>query len=413
MKRRALILIEGNFTGNGQMFVRVARRLGLIPIMLSRNPARYEYVAADEVDAFVVDTQEVGSIIQACEGLRSDYEIAGVACASEAYYWAVAVVCRHFSLPGPNPEAVERCLNKFTQREQLAKAGVPIPGFRAAANATDATEFATEIGLPVVLKPIVGNGSYGVKLCRTLDEVAKQAAFVLAGKHGLPSPSMVLVEEFAVGELFACEVMEGAVLGIIAMDCGPPPNFALRNFIFPAPLNSGDSERITTVATRGIEAMALDWGPVTVELRLTKRGPVVIEVNPRIGGAPAPELVRLGCGVDLIEETIKLFTGQQAVVAKSHSHAAAARYVMPDNGGILKWLGDQRQARAVPGVNAIELKAKSGTPIVLQGDYRDVIAHVITASPDADVAAAALERAVALMEWTMLPIPEVEEEQSA
>lgn len=408
MKRRALILIEGNFTGNGQMFVRVARRLGLIPIMLSRNPARYEYVAADKVDAFVVDTKEASSVIQACEGLQSDYEITGVTCASEAYYWTVAVVCRHFGLPGPSPEAVEHCLNKFTQREQLAKAGVPIPAFRAATSARAAMESATEIGLPVVLKPIVGNGSYGVKLCRTLDEVAEQTAFVLAGKHGLPSPSMVLVEEYAVGEHFGCEMMEGVVVGIIAVDFGPPPNFALRNFIFPAPLNSDDSDLVAAVARRSTQALALDWGPVNIELRLTRRGPVVIEVNPRIGGAPDPELIRLGCGVDLIEETIKLFTGQRAVIAKSHSHAAAACYVMPDNGGILKWLGDQRRARAVPGVNAIELKAKSGTPIVLQGDYRDVVAHVITASPDADVAAAALQRAVALMEWTMLPNPEVE-----
>ena len=413
MKRRALILIEGNFSGNGRMFVRVARRLGLVPIMLSRNPARYEYVAADKLEALVVDTKEVSSVIQACEGLQSNYEIAGVTCASEAYYWTVAVVCRHFALPGPNPEAVARCLNKLTQRQQLAKAGVPIPEFRAAADTAAATEFAAEIGLPVVLKPIVGNGSYGVKLCRTLEEVAEQTAFVLAGKHGLPSPSMVLVEEFAVGEHFGCEVMEGAVVGIIAVDCGPPPNFALREFVFPAPLSSDDSDLLAAVARRSIEALALDWGPVNIELRLTRRGPVVIEVNPRIGGAPDPALIRLGCGVDLIEETIKLFTGQQAVITKSHSQAAAARYVMPDSGGILKWLGDQRRARAVPGVSAVELKAKSGTPIVLQGDYRDVIAHVVTVSSDAAAAATALQRAVELMEWTMLPFPEVEEQQSA
>ncbi|MGX9121120.1 ATP-binding protein, partial [Mesorhizobium sp. BHbsci] len=67
------------------------------------------------------------------------------------------------------------------QRQLLAEAGVPIPAYRLAANATDVESAAAEIGLPVVLKPAVGTGSCGVRLCRNVDELAEHTTYLLGG----------------------------------------------------------------------------------------------------------------------------------------------------------------------------------------------------------------------------------------
>ncbi len=72
-----------------------------------------------------------------------------------------------------------------------------MPAYRLATNATEVESFAAEIGLPVVLKPAVGSGSSGVRLCRNVDELAEHTTYLLGRKHIWRSSPRILVEEFA------------------------------------------------------------------------------------------------------------------------------------------------------------------------------------------------------------------------
>lgn len=167
MARRALILIEGHSRGNGLRYVQAAKRLDLTPITLSSDPAQYYYLAAEGIETIRVDTDDLDALIRECSRLGGTYNIAGItgfAGDDESIYATVGKLCRHFDLPGPNPASVERCSDKFTQRQLLAEAGVPMPAYRLAANGTDVESSAAEIGLPVVVKPAVGSGSVGVRL---------------------------------------------------------------------------------------------------------------------------------------------------------------------------------------------------------------------------------------------------------
>ncbi|RUX06393.1 hypothetical protein EOA27_27860, partial [Mesorhizobium sp. M2A.F.Ca.ET.037.01.1.1] len=135
--RRALILVEGNTHATGLQYVLATQRLGLHPITLSADPAQYDYLAAEGIEAIRVDTNNLDALIRECSRLRASYDIAGITSAREAVYATVGKLCRHFGLPGPTPESIEGCCDKFVQRELLAEAGVPVPAYRVAANATD------------------------------------------------------------------------------------------------------------------------------------------------------------------------------------------------------------------------------------------------------------------------------------
>ncbi|MER9902844.1 hypothetical protein NKJ44_33110, partial [Mesorhizobium sp. M0130] len=149
MATRALILVEGDPTGNGHLFIQAAKRLGLHPITLSADPAQYEYIAAESTEAIRVDTYDIDALIHECSRLGTTYDIAGITSSLEAFYATIGKLCRYFDLPGPNPTSIERCCDKFTQRQLLAEAGVPIPAFRVAANVAEVESAAAEIGLPV------------------------------------------------------------------------------------------------------------------------------------------------------------------------------------------------------------------------------------------------------------------------
>lgn len=401
MTGRVLIFIEINTSGTGRQFLRTTRDLGLVPILITRDPASFEFLAADGIEAIRVDTGDIGAVIDVCSQLRSSRDVAGIMSVHEYAYAAAAAACRHFGLPGPDPEAIERCRDKFTQRRLHAEAGVPVPDHRLATTAADAVEFAAEIGLPVILKPVTGCGSAGVRLCQDMDEVAGHTNFLLAGKQRRPSPPKVLVEEFAAGPSHFVETFADEVMGIVAAEFTEPPCFTLRDFTIPAPLTKVDQDRVADVVLRGLRALGLSWGPANTEIRLTRRGPVIIEVNPRLSGAPNPEMVRLAYGINLIAATIKVFIGETPDLRKSRSQTAAARFLIPDRDGVLEWIRDERRARAIPGIAEVEFNVTAGMPIVRTGDLRDVIGHVIATSPTHVQTAASLRQALDRIDWSV------------
>ncbi|AZO18034.1 MULTISPECIES: acetyl-CoA carboxylase biotin carboxylase subunit family protein [unclassified Mesorhizobium] len=411
MARRALIVVEGT-RSNGLLYVKAAQRLGLHPITLSADPTQHDYLAAEGIEVVRVDTNNLDALIRECSRLRATYDIAGITSADEAVYATVGKLCRHFDLPGPNPTSVERCCDKFTQCQLLAEAGVPIPAYRLATDAAGVESAAAEIGLPVVLKPVVGRGSSGVRLCRNVDELTEHIAYLLGGENMWRSSPEILVEEFAQGPYYCAQLMGDKVVGIGTADFGPPPHFVFYGGIFPAPLTDDEHRRIVDVSLSCLRALDLGWGPTNIEFRWTKRGPVVIEVNPRLSGGP--HSIQAAYGIDLITEHIKLVIGEEWNLHRRHSYIAAWRILLPDRDGILEWIGDERRAAAVPGIVDITLYVKPKTPIVRKGDYRDSLGYIIAVSPRRARTEAILQRAVELIDWSIAPFPTLgEQEKSA
>ncbi|MER9070913.1 acetyl-CoA carboxylase biotin carboxylase subunit family protein [Mesorhizobium sp. M0902] len=410
MRRRALIMIEGH-RRIGPLFIEAARRLGVHTITLSADPAHYDYLSSASIEVVRVDTNNLDALIHECSRLRAIYDIAGITAAEEEVYATVGKLCRHFDLPGPNPESVERCCDKFVQRQLLAEAGVPIPAYRLATNPTDVERSAAEIGLPVVLKPAVGTGSSGVRLCRNVDELAEHTIYLLDGKHIWLSPPRILVEEFAQGPYYWADIMGNEVIGIGIAELGPLPHFIVRGAIFPAPLTDDQHKRIVVISLSCLRALGLGWGPATIQLRWTRRGPVVIEVNPRLGGGTNPQRVQLAYGIDLITEHIKLVIGDEWDLRRRHSHTTATRNLLPDRDGILDWIEGDSRAAAVPGVAEVKFYVEPKTPIVRKGDFTDLMGHVIATAPSLAQTQAILQRAVDLIDWAITPFPPAAEKE--
>ncbi|AMY03395.1 acetyl-CoA carboxylase biotin carboxylase subunit family protein [Mesorhizobium ciceri] len=413
MTRRAIILLDG-LVCETLIYSRAARRLRLNPIILSADPGRYDYIAAERIEAIRVDTDNLDALICECSRLNETYDIAGITCAGDSFYATVGKLCQYFNLPGPNPESIERCCDKFIQRQLLAQAGLPVPAYRLAADAMDIESSAAQIGLPVVLKPAVGSCSSGVRLCRNADELAEHTTYLFGGKHRWQSSPRVLVEEFANGPFYSADIMGSEVVGIEAVDFDSPPHFVFRQLTFPAPLINEDYQRIAEVSLSCLKALGLGWGPTNIEFRWTKRGPVVIEVNPRLPGGPNPRLVQLAYGVDLFTEHIKLVIGDQWDLRRTNSHTALARRLIPDRDGILDWVNGDSRAAEIPGVVEVKLEVEPKTPIVRKGDWGDCIGSVIAVSPTLAGAEAILQTAVDLIDWSITPFPtDGGEQQSA
>ena len=149
-------LVESNTSGTGRLFARAACALGHRPVLLCADPARYPYATTDAVDVCVLDTSDPEAVERACQQLTSADGLAGVLSSSEYFLAVAARVARRLGLPGADPEAVYRCRDKESQRQLMAEAGLPVPGFRTVAAAVEAVRAASGLGGRVVLKPVDG-----------------------------------------------------------------------------------------------------------------------------------------------------------------------------------------------------------------------------------------------------------------
>lgn len=372
MVRRALIVVECDPMGICVRYVQAAHRLGLHPIVLTAEPERYPYLTAERIDTIRVDTSNIEKLIHECSDICASYGIAGIACSREAYYATVGTLCQYFDLPGPNPISIAKCCDKFTQRQLLAQADVPIPAYRLAENAADVERSAAEIGVPVILKPSCGSGSSGVRLCRTVEELVEHTGSLLGDTQLWRTSPRLLVERYAEGPHYTVHTMGNEVVGIGTASFGRPPHFVYDLFTFPASLTDDEYERLANIALSCLRALDLGWGPTNIEIRWTKQGPLVIEVNPRLAGVPDPHLIQAAWGIDLTAETIKLIIGEECNLRRRHSRTAAARFMVPDRDGTLEWISGVSRAAAEPGVAEVKLFVEATTPIVKK-DYRDCI----------------------------------------
>lgn len=399
-----LAFIESNTTGTGRSFARMAALQGFQPVLLAKDHARYSYSSEDWLRVIRVNTQNTEAVLKVCRYLTDDRGLAGVTSSSEYFIEMAGEIAGQLLLPGPNPEAVRACRDKLAQRIRLRDAGVGIPEFISVDSPNAAGEAAEALGVPVVLKPASGSGSVGVKMCERLSEVREHASVLLQQKvneRGLLMPARILVEEMVQGPEYSVEAFGQRVVGITQKHLGPLPHFVEVGHDFPAPLPAEKESAIRDATMRALDALGLSWGPSHCELRLTERGVKIIEVNPRLAGGYIPELVRLGFGIDMIAETIKLVVGRHSSLEKTTDLHSSIRFIIPDREGVLIKVDNLINAERLSGIAEAKLYASIGDSMRCHGDFRSRVGHVIAIAKSAEASSAIAEEALGMIRLTI------------
>lgn len=395
MSTARLLLVESNTSGTGRLFAQRARRLGLAPLLLSSDPARYRFVAADSVESVTIDTGDRRALLALAGTLHRRGVLAGVTSSSDYFVAMAAHVAARLGLAAPSPPAVRRSRDKLRQRVALRRNGVAVPDFRAAHSAPEAVAAGLALGWPVVVKPVRGTGSVGVRLCRDAAETALHARALLhqPNERGHAAPSRILVERYVAGDEYSVEAFDGQVVGVTRKRLGPEPCFVETGHDFPAPLARAAREAIEAHVRAGLSALGLGFGAAHVEVRLGADGPCTIEVNPRLAGGFIPELVRLASGVDLVSATIARVAGLPRPAPAAGRGAASIRFLVPPRAGTLLEAAGLDAARRLPAVEEAVLYRSPGQAVALHGDFRDRVGHVIATAEHAAESSAAAEAA--------------------
>lgn len=396
MSNQALVFVDSDRTGTGRSYARAARNLGLRPILLTGQPVPPgERGCYDQIASLpALDREAVAGWCRSFVGRGGN--VAGIMTGEDRALCTAAHVARAAGLAHADPEAVARCRNKADARAYLSAAGVPVPGWALCRTQSDVARAADRLGPRVVVKPVDGSGSVGVRLATDPYEAQEVAAPLLAaaavpGSTRLPG---VLVEGYITGPELSVELWNGRAITAVRKHLGPEPFFVETGHDVPGPLSSVDIAWVCQAAEEAAAALGMRWGPVHVELRLAADVPRVIEVNARIAGGHIPRLVHLATGVDLVALHVAQSAGLPTATPRYEQvRGAAIRFLTLDRPVRVLSAPDHHTStdRRVVEIATTLVPNAEYHP---HGDHTDRVGHVITVAEDADEAAAVAEEEI-------------------
>jgi hypothetical protein len=271
-------------------------------------------------------------------------------------------------LPFHPLEAVRAASDKFTTRQKLRDAHLPVPNYRSVALTDDPQVEALATSYPCVLKPLHLSASRGVIRADSSSEFVAAFERIRAMLQPLRE-EFLLVEDFIPGREFAIEgVMTSGKFQLLALFDKPDPLdgpfFEETIYITPSNFPVERQDEISAAVQKAVHVLGLHHGPIHAEARVNGRV-WILEVAARpIGGLCARVLKFHFPGspqsIGLEELLLRHALGQDVSDATISSGAHGVMMIPIPRSGVYRGGEGIEESNAVPGIEDVVLTAKEG-----------------------------------------------------
>lgn len=214
-------------------------------------------------------------------------------------------------------------------------------------------EWHTRLGRRIILKPLRSAAGDGVVWCDTPEDSLaayrrlSQRENVFSQLDGIVAQEYLTGAEYLVntvsrdGRHQVCDVWKTHRISVNGV-----PDLPVACHLLPAegPLQ----DRLVEYATAVLDALDIRHGPAHVEVKMTPRGPVIIEVGARISGLDLPGRTELATGRSQIQWTVdayvrpERFREHQGTPYRADRGIAWAAMASPYSGRLLEYRGLER-----------------------------------------------------------------------
>jgi biotin carboxylase len=304
----------------------------------------------------------------------------GITTFSESRLNLTAALADRRGLPYQSPGTARALTDKFAQRRILAEAGVQATRCRVVHDVADLGPALAEVGLPAILKPRSGAASaYTVRV----DTVAEAAARLGDFLAHLPAAARgdFVVEELLAGDPAVAgagwgdyvsveSVTSSGVVRHVEITGKFPLAEPLREtgYVVPSTLAEPTRRQVLELTEAGLLALGVRHGVTHVEVKLTPRGPRIIEVNGRLGGYVA-DIVRRARGFDLVRAALAAALGSAADPPPAAYRRHAFQYFItpPMRAAVLRRFDGVAELAEHRGIQLVETFKRVGERL----DWRD------------------------------------------
>lgn len=379
-----------------------ARQRGLTCLTAAVQSHRnIERLHADSDAVYFLEALTVAALQHLLDQLQSYYRVRAVFChaghtsAHGQVGCVVAKVCASLNMPYSTAAAIETCNNKFLMRQALQKKGIRSVDFALCHSEIQLQTQAQRIGYPVIAKPPFGAGSAFIKKCHDWPELKEHYHAFITGYHlaamadfyGVMHQFKTLngdIQHYQPGQSLLLEAYidgtEGSVECVISNKHIHPillnekliltnkSGTILENLLITPPVSftATENDDIQRYATDCLSVVGLHNAIVHLEFRMTEAGPVVIEINPRLGGLYVNSALCDIAGIDPYQIYLALLLGEEDVdaqltSARQRAASSTQHYAMlalyPENSGFFRGFENMEEVNKISAILEYEVHA--------------------------------------------------------
>jgi biotin carboxylase len=279
---------------------------------------------AKHSDALIVvaDSRNPDHLEEALRQAGAAMPVDAVLTTLHQYVEPSAIAAHRLGIRATSVEGIRNARDKARCRDILKAHGIPSVRYRMVHTLEEALDAVIETGYPAVVKPTTGVGKVLTAIVQNEAELRAHFACVEQSYEGLRAGVKeevtleFIVEEFVRGSLYSVELGVSAhgeyiPFAILKRKLGRHNAILEAGSTIPTGLSNAQYDEVSDYCARVVKALGLDLGIFHVEFIQTADGPRLVEVNPRIGGAVIPELIRNSTGGDMFEVLIRTYLGER------------------------------------------------------------------------------------------------------
>ncbi|WP_427110701.1 ATP-grasp domain-containing protein [Lysinibacillus xylanilyticus] len=374
---KTIIFIGTNKSGSSREATRAAEKLGYFTVLFTNNEKQLQQRNAypDIHKMILIDTSNIKIMKDEILNLsKNGFEIKSIVSFVDPFVHIASILCDEFCDNKTSSTAIEMMEDKEKTRNFLKNQPYSPKFFLLKPNES----VSNNLGFPLIVKSPKSTGSKDVLLANDSGQLEKHLSHLRNKNPG----ETIMVEEYIEGPQYLVEALvynrQANIIGIIEQEITQGKRFIITGYgvLVKAPkdIQTGLEEVLQSI----VKEFNIENGALHLELRLTKNGWKLIEINPRISGGAMNTMLHAAFGFNLVEETLKLFLGERPDINPKHRKFVYTKYVIVQSKGILEKVIGRNRATNSPGVVEVYVKPKKGAlltpPLSMGHRYAYVIA---------------------------------------
>lgn len=356
-----------------------AKKLGLKTIVTDKNRNAPCMDLADE--SYAIDIFDIEGHLELLKKIQKKNRIIGVFTEGSEATVTVATLASKLKLPGISITSAKNCKNKFNTRKILQENNIPIPRWNVVKNMNEYYHAVKKIKFPLIVKAADNSASRGTT--KLLREKGSKDAYDLAKENS--TNGLVLVEELCFGSEQSVEILfnkkECYELNIVDRFFSKNKWAIEIGHVNPTKLKDKEKTKLFEITKQAAEAMKINFGVFKADTMITKNGPIILEVTPRLsGGFDSQKSTPISSGRNFIAAAMKLSLGMPLdmndLVSKQQKFCAV--WAIKSKTGIVKKIKGVPKVSKIKGVKEIILIKKEGDVIHKIKDSSGRPGYVIT-----------------------------------
>ncbi|MCM3318088.1 ATP-grasp domain-containing protein [Rummeliibacillus stabekisii] len=356
-----MIFIETTKNGSSREAVKTAARLGFYTVLFTEKEklleqrkefpdimqmVHFNKMTEDLIRQQIIELQEQGKIIKTIISFVDPFVSLAAQLSNELCKSNISV------------EALKIMEDKTETRRAL-KENATTPIFEVFQPVDNISTFIKkEHKFPLIVKSPMSKASKDVYLVKNRYELRK----IMKKFLRIYPDQQILLEEYLDGPQYLVEVLvhKGKIniVAVFKQEITKELKFIVTGYAVQLNVNDDLYKKLSSTVESIMNDLKVANAACHLEIRNVNGNWKLIEINPRISGGAMNRMIEEAFGINLVEETIKLYLGDEPNVDRKHEKHLYTHYITINSvGRLLKVTGKKRAANE-PGVREVYIKSR-------------------------------------------------------